>query len=206
MLSRALPISLPRLGSGQWTVDTPSGDVWEEVRQVGLELHQRELMGLGPQMLRQISLRCFNDLRTILLVHDKRMLGIVRQEAPRLVAGGALTPGQAETLMTGIAETLLPGSESLRGFLQACKTSSRLKDQYLLKPIRSGRGDGIVFGDDFDQASWISVLEALLSPELRLCSAYIVQRRIGHRLYDLILKDSAGRVRCPLVAYIPLHH
>ncbi|KAK8096118.1 hypothetical protein PG999_014140 [Apiospora kogelbergensis] len=184
---------------GFWTVDTPSGEIWEEVRQVGLELHQRELMGLGPQMLRQISLRCFNDLRTILLVHDKRMLGIVRQEIPQLVVSGVLTSGQADTLLGGIAETLLPASEDLGRFLQACRASSQLKDQYILKPIRSGKGDGIVFGDDLDHAGWISALEALLSPGVRLGSAYVVQRRIVHCLYDMVLKDSAGKVRYPLI-------
>ncbi|KAK7995612.1 hypothetical protein PG990_014385 [Apiospora arundinis] len=79
---------------GYWMTDPQSGEVWEEVQQVGLELHQRELMELDRELLRQISLRCFNDLRTILLVHDKRMLGIVQEEAPRLVARGSSRQGR----------------------------------------------------------------------------------------------------------------
>ncbi|KAK6859078.1 hypothetical protein PG995_004931 [Apiospora arundinis] len=184
---------------GYWTTDPQSGEIWEEVQQVGLELHQRELMGLDHELLRQISLRCFNDLRTILLVHDKRMLGIVREEAPRLLARGVLMTGQADSLRSGIAETLLPGSERLCDLLQACRASPQRKDGYILKPIRSGKGDGIVFGDELDHTVWISALDALSSPRLRLSSPYVVQRRIIHRLYDMVSKDSVGRIRYPLV-------
>ena len=52
----------------------------EAIHQVGLELHQRELLAIETEMLQQINIRCFNDMRTILLVHDKQMLRIVKQE------------------------------------------------------------------------------------------------------------------------------
>lgn len=70
----------------------------EEIHQVGLELYQREFRLLKPEMQRQLSLRCFNDIRTILLVHDKRMLGIVLQELESLVARAVLTSEQAVRL------------------------------------------------------------------------------------------------------------
>ncbi|KAJ9492464.1 hypothetical protein VN97_g763 [Penicillium thymicola] len=66
------------------TTMTESGEVVEEIYQIGLELHQRELNALEPEMRRQISVRCFNDMRTILLAHDKRMLGLIREELESL--------------------------------------------------------------------------------------------------------------------------
>ena len=78
------------------TITTESGETVEEIHQVCLELHQRELNGLDPEIKRQVSLRCFNDMRTILLAHDKRMLGLVREELESLVSRNVISPKQAE--------------------------------------------------------------------------------------------------------------
>lgn len=182
---------------GCWTmVDERSGEVWEEIRQVGVELHQHELAGLGRELLRQVGLRCFNDLRTVLLVHDKRMLGVVRREVPRLQRRGVLTPAQARVLLAGIAETLLPASAPLGALLRA---QPQRKDEYILKPIRGGKGQGIVFGDELSPAAWATAVQSMAAPGLVLRSAYVVQRRIVPVSYDMVLQDSVGRVRYPLV-------
>lgn len=54
-----------------------SGEVAEEIHQVGLGLHQCQFRALSPEMMKELSVRGFNDMRTILLTHDKRMLGII---------------------------------------------------------------------------------------------------------------------------------
>ncbi|KAM0081490.1 hypothetical protein ACKRZS_006343 [Fusarium odoratissimum] len=182
-----------------WRFVAPHGEICEEIYQVGLELHQRELLALEPEMLRQISLRCFNDMRTILLVHDKRMLGIVRQEIPQLVARGVVTAVQAEALRLGIAETLIPGSKELKDLLQVSLTSPGLRHGYILKPIRSGKGNGIIFGDDVTAPEWASLLQALTSPGEISAGLCVVQRRITPHKYDLVLRASEGMVRYPLV-------
>ncbi|KAF5702799.1 hypothetical protein FGLOB1_9385 [Fusarium globosum] len=182
-----------------WRFVSPNGEIYEEIHQVGLELHQRELMALEPEMLRQISLLCFNDMRTILLVHDKRMLGIVRQEIPTLVARGVVTAVQAEALRLGIVETFLPGSRELRGLLQVCLNSPDLRHGYILKPIRSGKGNGIIFGDDVTAPEWTSILQALTSAGEISAELCVVQRLIIPREYDLVLRASKGIVRYPLV-------
>ncbi|KAG9501681.1 hypothetical protein J7337_007372 [Fusarium musae] len=182
-----------------WRFLAPHGEVYEEIQQVGLELHQRELLALEPEMLRQISLRCFNDMRTILLVHDKRMLGIVRQEIPQLAARGVITAAQAEALRLGVVETLLPGSEELKGLLQVSLVSPDLRHGYILKPIRSGKGNGIIFGDDVTAPEWISLLQALATPGEISTDLCVVQRLITPRKYNLVLRASMGVVRYPLV-------
>ncbi|EEU35999.1 uncharacterized protein NECHADRAFT_49776 [Fusarium vanettenii 77-13-4] len=185
--------------TNSWIFTTNGGEIWEEIHQVGLELHQRELVALEPEMWRQLSLRCFNDMRTVLLVHDKRMLGIVKDEIPHLVARMVLTPSQAEALASGVVDTILPGSRRLHDLLELSRASPRLRHDYILKPIRSGKGDGIVFGDDVDADEWVAALEGLVSPKVVPGITCVVQRRIRPRLYDLALKASVGMVRYPLV-------
>ncbi|CAH0055509.1 unnamed protein product [Clonostachys solani] len=178
---------------------TSDGELVEEIRQVGLELHQREFAAMQPEVLREISLRCFNDMRTILLVHDKRMLGIVRQEIPRLVAHHVLTAQQGDALARGITNTLLPGSEELEELIHACKEAPELRHEYILKPIRSGKGAGIVFGDDLDNEQWVASLERLRCPKVVPGVSCVIQRKIVPRVYDVILKASGDMVSYPLV-------
>ncbi|OGM46081.1 hypothetical protein ABOM_005643 [Aspergillus bombycis] len=179
---------------------TSDGEVVEEVHQVGLELHQHELFGLSPEILRQVSLRCFNDMRTIFLVHDKRMLGIIKQEIPTLVARQVLTAVQGEALDAGIADSIIPGTPELNELIQASATSPELRKEYLLKPIRGGKGAGIIFGDEVRPDEWLSTLECLRKPHFVSGNTmYVVQRRIWPRLYEVILKSSGDRGYYPLI-------
>ncbi|KAF2827753.1 hypothetical protein CC86DRAFT_289304 [Ophiobolus disseminans] len=177
-----------------------NGETLEEIHQVGLELHQRELAALAPEMLRQISLRCFNDMRTILLVHDKRMLGIVRQEISNMMARQLLSKTQADALERGIVNTILPKSPEMDSLLQASRNSILLQNEYILKPIRSGKGDGIVFGEDLNPCEWVAELQRLQSQERRdLHASCVVQRRVVPREYDLMLSSTKTTDRFPLV-------
>ncbi|KAL6915680.1 hypothetical protein ACHAPO_008107 [Fusarium lateritium] len=179
-----------------WRFKAKNGEIWEEIHQVGLELHQRELDALDLDVLRQISLRCFNDMRTVLLVHDKRMLGIIRQELSTLMARGVLTETQAEALERNIVDTILPGSKELDTLIQAGPQS---RQGYILKPIRSGKGDGIVFGDDLTGDEWTARLRGLNSANIIPGVSCVVQRRITPINYDLVLRASVGMVQYPLV-------
>jgi len=180
---------------------TYKGETLEEVHQVGLELHQHELAALTLEMRRHISLRCFNDMRSILLVHDKRMLGIVRQEIPDMVSRGLLGQKQATALYKGIVETLLPNSPEIASLLQASRESLQLQNNYILKPIRSGKGNGILFGEDLRPREWVSKLESLQSEKSfgNLRASCVVQRRIIPKLYDVILKPDESKDQHALV-------
>ncbi|KAM0233800.1 hypothetical protein ACHAP5_010278 [Fusarium lateritium] len=182
-----------------WRFTARDGEVWEEIHQVGIELHQRELIALDPEVLRQISLRCFNDMRTVLLVHDKRMLGIVRQELTDLVNRGVIDKMQAEALDSGIVQTILPGSNELHALIRETIATPDLRHDYIFKPIRSGKGDGIVFGEDLTGAEWTARLQTLVSANVIPGVSCVVQRRIVPREYDLVLRASVGMVRYPLV-------
>lgn len=179
---------------------TPVGEVVEEIYQVGLELHQRELAALDPEMLRQICLCCFNDMRTILLVHDKRMLGIIKQELLSFVARGVLSVEQAEALDRGIADTALPGSPYMHDLLHQSLLNPKLKDDYLLKPVRGGKGAGIVFCEDLSAEAWLTALRDLQRAALDPAGAnFVAQRKVMQHNYDLVLNKSGEICTQPLV-------
>ncbi|GAB0138055.1 hypothetical protein EsDP_00006302 [Epichloe bromicola] len=122
------------------TFSTSNRELVQEIHQVGLKLHQHEFRALDAEILRQISLRCFNDMRTILLVHDKRMLGIVKQESALLIKRRILTTEQALIIDKGIADTVLPSSPDLHRLFNKSKCSIELKNKYFLKPAAEARG------------------------------------------------------------------
>ncbi|KAJ6486947.1 hypothetical protein C8R45DRAFT_996565 [Mycena sanguinolenta] len=171
-----------------------NGETLEEIHQVSLELHQHELRALSPEMMRALSVRCFNDMRTIFLVHDKRMLGIVQQELDDLAHRGVLSATQAEVLRAGICPTILAGSREAMLFIQQCQNSPTHKNDYLLKLIRSGKGVGLVFGDEVTAAEWDQKLQQYLSDSTIAVGqpAYLVQRQIVQRRYEVLLRDGEG--------------
>ncbi|KAE8349285.1 hypothetical protein BDV28DRAFT_163716 [Aspergillus coremiiformis] len=179
---------------------TAGGEIVEEIYQVGLELHQQELFALPVEILQQVGLRCFNDMRTILLVHDKRMLGIIQQEIPSLVAREVLTPAEGLVLRNGMADTIIPGSMELNQLIQLSTDHPERRAEYLLKPIRGGKGAGIVFGDEIESLEWLAILERLRKSHLGSgAPTYVIQRRIWPKLYPVILKSSGEQGRYPLI-------
>ncbi len=190
------------------SVDVNGNEVLEPVHQVGLELHQHELRSMPTLMLREIALRCFNDLRTVFLVHDKRMLGIVLQELETLVhVQKIFTPKQARVLRRGIAWTMNPGSRELAALIDLTRLSPQVKDNFILKPIRGGKGAGIVFGSDMTPQAWASQLEDLQDSELGgEHTKYVVQRKIKQPLYDVLLHKAEKLQRNYLVGtYMAIH-
>lgn len=193
---------------GAHTVTNEAGEKLEEIHQIGLELKQRELLAMSFEMLIQVSMRCFNDVRTILLVHDKRMLGIILQELDALVARKTLTPAQATLLDRGFVPTIIPGSPQLDTFLIQSRELPSIKDRYMLKPVRSGKGAGFLFGDELSQDEWISKLERMRAQPRFSADAttYAVQRRIEHNLYEVLLHEKEGVQKLPFVGTFHMMH
>lgn len=173
---------------------SPSGftlaDNFGTIEQIASELHQDELEGLDEKLLLEIGARCYNDLRTIFFMHDKRMLGLVLQELGNLVSSGVLTAAQADTLRYGIVETHLPGTQTFRSILNDTKN----KDLWLLKPFLAGKGEGIIFGKDVDEETWGNLIKS--NPEKTFTEGsftsksvpYVIQRYIVQRRHKLIVQ------------------
>ncbi|KAJ5923337.1 hypothetical protein N7454_008582 [Penicillium verhagenii] len=169
-----------------------NGERLEEIQQVNIELHQSELRAMPTDILCHLSLRCFNDMRTIFLVHDKRMLGLVLQELDSLVyQQKVLTPAQADILREGISPTFLPGSAELNQLIKISRIFPNIKNRFILKPIRSGKGAGILFGDELSLEDWQEKIQGcrcpLISPDR---TSYIVQRSIPQPLYDVVSEEN----------------
>ena len=103
--------------------------------QVVLELHQDELLRL-PELPRQAY---FNDVRSQWLGHDKRLLELLgRPEALEPWLGD-----QAPVLSAAIVPT--------RRISQA----GDFPRNSLIKPNRSGKGEGLIFGEDLSPDEWL---------------------------------------------------
>lgn len=177
---------------------------FEDISQVGLELHQHELVALDDEILRHLSLSCFNDLRTILLVHDKRMLGIVKQELGNLVASKTLTPSQALVLQHGIADTILPASKDLSNLLDLCQLKPSTRHEFLIKPVRGGKGAGIQFGDETSIDEWQKILQSQTCVDIESQPVFVVQRLVEPNLYEVDI--GSGSRRYPLVGTYHVVH
>jgi hypothetical protein len=142
-------------------------DSLEPVRQVGLYLYQDEFRHLSLEMLQHIALRCMNDIRTILLVADKRILGVVLQELDTLVNDlKVLTAEQARILRDGIVPTILPGSSELKALISQSRGNPDLKNEYIIKPCRDAESVGILFGDELLGEEWERLLADMEDPRL----------------------------------------
>ncbi|KAL2855396.1 hypothetical protein BJY01DRAFT_11898 [Aspergillus pseudoustus] len=85
-------------------------------------------------------------------------VGSVLEELKGLVVRGLLSCRQAGILQRGLVHT------KLEQFLSTCHTEDRAKDKYLLKPVPSGKGAGILFSDQVGQSEWLSLLQGHAQP------------------------------------------
>lgn len=176
--------------SKEWKLISP--ELLEQVHQVALELHQSEMESLGQEMLKALAPLCVNDLRTIYLVHDKRMLGIVSQELESLVEKHVLTADEVEMLRKGIAQTILAGSPELEELIQCTRNEVGVKDNFVLKLIGSGKGNGIIFGEDISTEVWMEYLVRLFEPKVTGLN-YVIQRVARQPKFDVIVPSKSGK-------------
>jgi hypothetical protein len=161
------------------------------LNQVLLQLHQHQIEELGEDVLVAMGKVCYNDLRTIYLILDKRLLGLIRQELPWLVAEGIINWHQAAVLKRGLAETYFPGS---LGYTAVGETAPRA--QWTLKKALPGKGDGMVFGKNVSAVEWADLVAA---------KTHLPQRYYGSKRIDLAVRDRSEaeptlkRVNWPIV-------
>ncbi|KAI5820897.1 hypothetical protein BZA77DRAFT_384008 [Pyronema omphalodes] len=145
-----------------------------------LEMHQFEIEELSEPLLHVLAKTCWNDLRTIYFVHDKRMLYLIRRELEWLVGLGEITPGQAEVLRRGVTESYIPKDPQFERILHEGK-----KDEWTLKMCMAGKGEGMIFGKNVDEDRWKEVLESQRQQESG-CS-YVLQRYIKQKRVPLMV-------------------
>lgn len=168
----------------------------ERIFQVGLQLFVDEYAALTPDMRHHLALYGVNDIRSILLIHDKRILGILHQELHDLVyKHHALTEEQAGCLRRCVIPTIIPGSPQLTQLAEEYSQGAVSKDDFILKPVRGGRGMGIFFGADLTESQWKDVL-ANLQGKTDLGAQYIIQPVITQPVEDLYLNGQSALQTC----------
>ncbi|PVH78482.1 hypothetical protein DL98DRAFT_550048 [Cadophora sp. DSE1049] len=142
--------------------------------------------GADQTMVRHIAMRSVNDVRSVFIAHDKRILGIIRQELYDLVHKlQILTAAQAQILEEGLIPTIIHGSPEAKALLEATSNSSATKDTYILKPFRQARGSGIELGKNLSDSEWLSILQSMQEAKVESPSAqYVLQPLLPLRTVD----------------------
>lgn len=167
------------------------GDTLERIFQVSLELKQAEYRPMSFEMLCQLSLCCINDLRSIFLVHDKRMLAVILEELEELVTDHkTLTREEATILSNGISPTFLSTSSTWQSLHGHCVASATAKNHWVLKATRGGFGHDHVFGTSVSNEDWLSLMTLAQECNSRPTEAsFVLQRKIEQVEYDIIRHD-----------------
>lgn len=154
----------------------------ERVWQIGLEMVQGEIQEFSSEILREIARICTNDLRSVFLLHDKRMLGIVLEEVDGLLEQAVLDSIEAQLLRESIAPTYIPGSTGWREAI----SSQNAKDGLVLKDTRGGIGRGHVFGHNVTQEEWDECLRAVGDGRLVDGKGFVLQKNVHQVSFDIL--------------------
>ncbi|KAH8171350.1 hypothetical protein LIA77_08117 [Sarocladium implicatum] len=158
------------------------------------EMLQEEWAELDEDVAKHLALNPLNDFRTIMIVHDKRLLGILAEELPGMVERGVLSAEEGEIVGDSIPTTLTPGTAAIQALLEESKADPTLKNGYIYKSCRDGYGVGIEMGNEVSQDDWLNRLELLASKPLRPSEgAAVVQKLVDHHWYDIVRHDVPGK-------------
>ncbi|OBS25879.1 hypothetical protein FPOA_06413 [Fusarium poae] len=154
-----------------------NGHVFEKVHQIELQLYDFELFALDPAMVREIAKQSVNDIRSVFIAHDKRILGIIRQELHDLVhKHKIISQDQKRILQDGIIPTIIPGAPELESVIANTSQDHSFKDRFIMKPFRLARGSGIRLGKDISTEEWQLTLQSMRQAEINpAVTQYLLQ-------------------------------
>ncbi|CAF3718455.1 unnamed protein product [Rotaria sp. Silwood1] len=127
------------------------------IEQLIMELHQDEILSFSDDILHTFiyntQLRYMNDLRTIFLVHDKRMFSLLSNQA-FLNALWECDYEQTKTLTELIPTTYVIGQ--MPSYIQECVL--KMKNKWCIKPNLGGKGKDMSIGIDVSIEDWSRLL------------------------------------------------
>jgi hypothetical protein len=153
---------------------------------VVLELHQRELLGEVPAGLQaQLAAHpgVLNDLRTILIAHDKRLLALLSTDR---VLEDYMEPSDVARLRRHIIPTWVKGAAP-----EKVREALAHPAGWLAKPPRSGKGQGIVVSSRMSPDQWRHTLQ-------KLPDDYVLQPYIEQRLFPIAMIRDSDLVKIPM--------
>ena len=133
--------------------ETGVSDASGPIEQFAIECSQAELLSMDRDILRRIiSCPHINDIRTIFLAHDKRMLSVLT--TPDIMKD-YLDPAEVNLLQSSIIDTYICGIHT-----EIVSIAKRERTNWILKPNGGGKGIGIVFGRDCSSdEQWVTLLD-----------------------------------------------
>ncbi|MHB2021345.1 MAG: hypothetical protein ACYCW6_30800 [Candidatus Xenobia bacterium] len=132
-----------------------------------LELHQHELVAACHLLTHGNVL---NDLRTILLAHDKRLLALFTSD----LMDSLVSWYDVQVLRHFVAPTWVKGLAP-----EQVREATGCPEEWVLKPARSGKGEGVVIGRWVTRRAWHACLAA--APDDAILQRYIPQQQFGIR-------------------------
>lgn len=203
------PLDLAVDGDGV-LVDTRDG---ARVRQMILELHQDELLSLPPSVLDVLcdptrhGVIYVNDLRTILLVHDKRFLSLLSDAS---FMSDLIGRDAAARLARHVIPTAPLSALADDAFAAALLAAARAdRHGHIVKPALLGKGEGILFGKDAEGAREGPWREALQGGAAGVVQPYVAQRVHSLRVaadggYIVSRQKAVGTLLCTEEAFLGL--
>jgi hypothetical protein len=159
---------------GEFTVN---GEI---VTQFIIEMDREELKKIKPEILQKLieSEKCLNDLRTLILVHDKRILSVLYDEQ---IMCDYINSEDYDFLKRFLIPSYTLDSERKRNYL-INSTSN-----WVLKKNSGGRGIGIYVKNDCTPEKWKEVVT-------KEWKDYMVQEYIDQKIFELEDKDKRESV------------
>ena len=167
---------------------SPQGaDTAKPLSQFAFELSQEQLLALPTPLLHALATStCLNDLRTIFLAHDKRMLSVLRtpeimrdyvsEEDVRLLQQ-YITP----TYIRSVGEGSPLDGPIAMAHAEALRAARLHRTEWILKPNGGGKGEGILLGARCSQGQW----EKELDNPAR--STHVLQPLVRQRVFPLFV-------------------
>jgi hypothetical protein len=145
------------------------------------QLSHDELFALPNEVLESLMHgNLLNDLRTVLLVHDKRFFCLLWDEAFRENALGSVRSKAFKEFLT---PTYTPAAHPELWAKLPART-----EQWIVKPTALGMGLGITASTTVNDADWLGVLEAC-DPVATVFQPYLFQRRFSGMVGDETRRD-----------------
>lgn len=158
----------------------------DHVFQTILNLHQEELVCLDSDLFKEITAQpYFNDIRTIFIVHDKRLLALLSNKK---IMSKYISSEKCDQLANYIIPTYTLLNDHT---VQNIKMNPK---NWVLKKSSTGKGEGMYIGKE---AQFSGILTVLNEKKLD----YVVQPFINQPLFQLLNEASPNSAAMPHSGY-----
>jgi hypothetical protein len=177
----ALGITVKDIQPEDLTLEDGNLKVGDEIaRQFFLEMDREELKTFDPNVLNTMikSGRCLNDVRTLILVHDKRVLCALYNQQ---IMASYVNQDDYKFLLNFLIPSFIIGNEKDQELL------INSPENWVLKKNSGGRGIDMYIKSECDKETWDNVVK-------NHWSEYMVQPYVQQKQFELTENDATDAV------------